>query len=103
MTDHELKRQLQEKFKFHELDLPANDWNAFEKRLPVAPRRIAVRWSWSVAVGVAAVALVAILLYQQPSSSLPTSPTFAESEQVSTESSNNDAVDCINTSTALVS
>ena len=103
MTDHELRRQLQEKFKFHELDLPANDWNAIEKRLPVAPRRIAVTWSWSVAVGVAAVALVAILLYQQPSNSLPTSPTFAESEQVSTESSNNDAVDCINTSTALLS
>ena len=103
MTDHELKQRLQEKLKFQELELPANDWNAIEKRLPVAPRRIAVTWSWSVAVGVAAVALVAILLYQQPSNSLPTSPTFAESEQVSTESSNNDAVDCINTSTALLS
>lgn len=103
MTDHELKRQLQEKFKFHELDLPANDWNAFEKRLPVAPRRIAVRWGWSVAVGVAAVALVAILLYQQPSSSLPTSPTFAESEQATTENTDNEAADCMNTSTALLS
>ncbi len=103
MTDHELKRQLQEKLKFHELDLPANDWNAFEKRLPVAPRRIAVRWGWSVAVGVAAVALVAILLYQQPSSSLPTSPTFAESKQTTTENTDNDAADYINTSTNLLS
>ena len=103
MTDHELKRQLQEKLKFHELDLPANDWNAFEKRLPVAPRRIAVRWSWSVAVGVAAVALVAILLYQQPSSSLPTSPAFTESEQATTENTDNEAADYMNTSTALLS
>jgi len=103
MTDHELKRQLQEKLKFHELDLPANDWNAFEKRLPVAPRRIAVRWSWSVAVGVAAVALVAILLYQQPSSSLPTSPAFTKSEQTTTENTDNEAADCMNTSTALLS
>lgn len=103
MTDHELRRQLQEKFKFHELDLPANDWNAIEKRLPVAPRRIAVTWSWSVAVGVAAVALVAILLYQQPSNSLPTSPTFAESEQTTTENSNGEPVNNINTSTNLLS
>ncbi|MDD3479062.1 MAG: outer membrane beta-barrel protein [Paludibacteraceae bacterium] len=103
MTDHELKRQLQEKLKFHELDLPANDWNAFEKRLPVAPRRIAVRWSWSVAVGVAAVALVAILLYQQPSSSLPTSPAFTKSEQATTENTNGEPVKNINTSTNLLS
>ncbi len=103
MTDHELKQRLQEKLKFQELELPANDWNAIEKRLPVAPRRVAVVWKWSIAIGAAAMALVAVLLYQQPSSSLPTSPTFAESEQVSTESSNNDAVDCINTSTALLS
>lgn len=103
MTDHELRRQLQEKFKFHELDLPANDWNAIEKRLPVAPRRIAVTWSWSVAVGVAAVALVAILLYQQPSNSLPTSPTFAESEQTTTENTNGEPVKNINTSTNLLS
>ena len=103
MTDHELKQRLQEKLKFQELELPANDWNAIEKRLPVAPRRVAVVWKWSIAIGAAAMALVAVLLYQQPSSSLPTSPKFAESEQVSTESSNNDAVDCINTSTALLS
>ncbi len=103
MTDHELKQRLQEKLKFQELELPANDWNAIEKRLPVAPRRVAVAWKWSIAIGAAAMALVAVLLYQQPSSSLPTSPKFAESEQVSTESSNNDAVDCINTSTALLS
>jgi len=103
MTDHELKRQLQEKLKFQELELPANDWNALEKRLPVAPRRIAVRWSWSVAVGVAAVALVAILLYQQPSSSLPTSPAFTESEQATTENTDNEAADYMNTSTALLS
>ena len=42
MTDHELKRQLQEKFKFHELDLPANDWNAIEKRLPVPSCHISI-------------------------------------------------------------
>ena len=103
MTDHELKQRLQEKLKFQELELPANDWNAIEKRLPVAPRRIAVTWSWSVAVGVAAVALVAILLYQQPSNSLPTSPTFAESEQTTTENSNGEPVNNINTSTNLLS
>ena len=103
MTDHELRRQLQEKFKFHELDLPVNDWNAIEKRLPVAPRRIAVTWSWSVAVGVAAVALVAILLYQQPSNSLPTSPAFTKSEQATTENSNGEPVNNINTSTNLLS
>ena len=103
MTDHELKQRLQEKLKFQELELPANDWNAIEKRLPVAPRRVAVTWSWSVAVGVAAVALVAILLYQQPSSSLPTSPTFAEAKQTTTENTDNEAADYMNTSTALLS
>ena len=61
MTDHELKRQLQEKFKFHELDLPANDWNAIEKRLTIAHRSIAVTWSWTVALDVVPVVLVAIL------------------------------------------
>ena len=103
MTDNDLKRRLQEKLKFQELELPANDWNAIEKRLPVPPRRVALAWKWSIAIGAAAMALVAVLLYQQPSNSLPTSPKFSKSEQVSTESSNNDAVDCINTSTALLS
>ena len=103
MTDHELRRQLQEKFKFHELDLPANDWNAIEKRLPVAPRRVSIAWRWSVAVGIAAVALVAVLLYQQPSNSLSTAPTFAKSEQGTTENSNEESVNNINTSTALLS
>lgn len=103
MTDNDLKRRLQEKLKFHELDLPANDWSTIEKRLPVAPRRVAVVWKWSITVGATAMALVAVLLYQQPSNSFPNSPTFSKSEQVSTESSNNDAVDCINTSTALLS
>lgn len=103
MTDNDLKRRLQEKLKFHELDLPANDWSAIEKRLPVVPRRVAVAWKWSIAVGAAAMALVAVLLYQQPSNSFPNSPTFSKSEQVSMESATNDAVDCINTSTALLS
>lgn len=103
MTDHELKRQLQEKFKFHELDLPANDWNAIEKRLPVAPRRILIAWRWSVAVGIAAVALVAVLLYQQPSNSLSTAPTFAKSEQGTTENSNEESVNNLNTSRGLLS
>ena len=103
MTDHELKRQLQEKFKFHELDLPADDWNAIEKRLPIPNRRVSTAWWWSVAVGAAAMALVAILLYQQPSNSLPTAPTFAELGQVTTEHSNNKVVDDGNQSSSLFS
>lgn len=103
MTDHELKQRLQEKLKFQELELPANDWNAIEKRLPVAPRRVSIAWRWSVAVGIAAVALVAVLLYQQPSSSLPTSPAFTKSEQATTENTNGEPVKNINTSTNLLS
>lgn len=85
MTDQELKRLLQEKFKSHELDLPANDWSAIEKRLSVVPSRISVAWRWAMAAGAAAVILIAILLYTQPSNSLSTEPTIAKSRDIKTE------------------
>ena len=71
--------------------------------MPVAPRRVSIAWRWSVAVGIAAVALVAVLLYQQPSNSLSTAPTFAKSEQGTTENANEESVNNLNTSRGLLS
>lgn len=79
MTDNELQRLLQEKFKFHELDLPVNGWDAIEKRLPVIPRRVTILWKWSAAIGIAATVLIAIILFNTPSNLVPSSPILSES------------------------
>jgi len=84
MTDNELKRLLQEKFKFHELNLPVNGWDAIEKRLPVAPRRMSMLWRWSVSASIAAIALIGIILFNSPSNSLPASSNLVESKEVKT-------------------
>jgi len=84
MTDNELKQLLQKKFKFHELDLPVNEWDAIETRLPVAPRRMSMLWRWSVSASIAAIALIGIILFNIPSNSLSKSSTLVESKEVKT-------------------
>lgn len=66
MTDQELQQFLSSKFDTHEVDVPADDWDVLEKRLPrVSKRRVLPIYIWSSVASVAAVALLMITLFHQ--------------------------------------
>lgn len=80
MTDNDLKKLLQEKLSLHELNVPANGWSSIEKRLPIVPLRTQTLWRWSAGIGVAAMLLLGVILFNLPSNSVPTGEHLAESQ-----------------------
>lgn len=80
MTDNELKKILQEKFIAHEMNVPANGFSSIEKGLPIAPFNIPAFWKWSVAIGVAAMFIIGVVLFNLPSNTVPSGENLAESK-----------------------